>query len=235
MRLGDLDVDLGARRVTRGGRELDLGKLSFDLLEALIRAAPTALSNDEIVERVWSGDVVTDENVKQRVSLLRRALAGGSDREYIETLRGFGYRLADAPGLLAGTDRGASSDSASRPRSERLARALLLFLAITSLLLLITVLAIAARQLKRSGTGALPRADRGEAVRSVAATAYEDPSREAIDRSSSRRAGSRTRPAASSRVSHSRPRNSSAHRSRTDSTSMVKTSTAQVPPHLRYS
>ena len=83
------------RKLLAGGFWVVLGKLSFDLLEALVLAAPRALSNDEIVDRVWSEDVVTDENVKQRVSLLRRALAEGSDREYVETLRGFGYRLIE--------------------------------------------------------------------------------------------------------------------------------------------
>ena len=149
--LGDLEVDLGARRVTRDGQELELGKLSFDLLEALIQAAPAALSNDEIVERVWAGDAVTDENIKQRVSLLRRALGQRPGREYVETLRGFGYRLAGEPTTLepAGT-----AEPPPQTHPERLARRLLLILAIVSLLLLITVLAIAVRRAKRVPVGA---------------------------------------------------------------------------------
>jgi DNA-binding winged helix-turn-helix (wHTH) protein len=149
--LGDLEVDLAARRVTRDGRELELGKLSFDLLEALIRAAPAALSNDEIVERVWAGDAVTDENIKQRVSLLRRALGQRPGREYVETLRGFGYRLAGEAPILAPAGAG---EPQLQARQERLARRLLLLLAIVSLLLLITVLAIAVRRVKRVPVGA---------------------------------------------------------------------------------
>lgn len=151
--LGDLQVDLGARRVSRDGVELQLGRLSFDLLEALIRASPSALSNEQIVAHVWSGDAVTDENIKQRVSLLRRALGQEAGREYVETLRGYGYRLAEEPRALTPLETGAPRPPA---RSNRLARRLLLVLAITSLLLLITVLAIAMRQLKRMRLGAAP-------------------------------------------------------------------------------
>ena len=154
--LGDLEIDLGARRVTRDGRELELGRLSFDLLEALIAAAPAALSNDEIVARVWSGDAVTDENIKQRVSLLRRALGQRPGREYVQTLRGFGYRLAAEPQVLAPAGGAAEAIPPPPPRPERLARRLLLILAIVSLVLLITVLAIAARQLKRVKVGEQP-------------------------------------------------------------------------------
>ena len=82
--LGDLEVDLEARRVSRGGEEIQLGRLSFELLEALIRAAPAALSTEEIVQAVWAGDIVTDETVKQRVSLLRRALGQGNGRENLQ-------------------------------------------------------------------------------------------------------------------------------------------------------
>lgn len=237
MLLGDLRVDLGARRVTREGVELNLGKLSFDLLEALVRAAPAALSNDEIVARVWSGDAVTDENIKQRVSLLRRALAGESDREYVETLRGFGYRLADEPRPLS-RDAAPAAGTAGQPvpaRSERLARTLILILAIVSLLLLIAVLAIAVRQLKRTRVGALPDADPAQEAPIAARPGYGALSRSATDTSSASSAGSSTRPAASRGVIHSRPRNSSGQWSSTSSTSMVNTSTVQVPPHLRYS
>ena len=167
--------------MSRDGTELSLGKLSFDLLDALIRAAPTALSSDEIVARVWSGDAVSDENIKQRVSLLRRALV----------------------------------------------------LAVISLLLLITVLAIAARQLKRSRVGTMPQAGRVE--ERAFRPDYRTPSRLAVDSSNTFRAVSSTRLAASSGASQSRSRYSSGQWSSTFSTSMVNTSTPQVPPHFRYS
>lgn len=145
--LGELTVDMEARRVSRNGEEVALGRLSFDLLQALIRAAPAALSADDIAQTVWSGDAVSDETITQRVSLLRRALEQEPGRDYVETLRGFGYRLGvePRPSKMGGlVDPG-------RAGSSRLGRRVVLALIIVALLLLITVLATAVRQLKRAG------------------------------------------------------------------------------------
>lgn len=150
LQVGDLTVDLDTRQVTRNGEEIRLGRLSFDLLEALIRAAPAALSSDEIVQRVWSGDIVTDETVKQRVSLLRRALGQAPAGEYLETLRGFGYRLG-VP--VEGADDAEPSAPVPEVGPGRLMRTIILILAILSLILLITVLATAVRQVKRLSDG----------------------------------------------------------------------------------
>ena len=144
--LGDLEVDLEARRVSRGGEEIQLGRLSFELLEALIRAAPAALSTEEIVQAVWAGDIVTDETVKQRVSLLRRALGQGNGREYVATLRGHGYRLGIE---IAETGSPRVGSSRSDGVRGRLPRILILGLVILSLLLLVTMLATAIRRVKR--------------------------------------------------------------------------------------
>ena len=54
-RVDDLIIDLGRRRVTRGLAEIQLPGLSFDLLVALARAAPNLLSNEQLMDRVWSG------------------------------------------------------------------------------------------------------------------------------------------------------------------------------------
>ncbi len=150
LRIGDLSVDLDTRQVHRDGQEIQLGRLSFDLLEVLIREAPSALSSDEIVQRVWSGDIVSDETVKQRVSLLRRALGRAPSGEYVETLRGYGYRL----GLpVEGTTESEPDVPLSQSGPGRLMRTIILILAIISLILLITVLATVVRQVKRLSDG----------------------------------------------------------------------------------
>lgn len=166
--IDDLRLDLAARRVFRDGEEIELGRLTFDLFAALARAAPAALSAHEIVARVWDSNVVTDETLQQRVSLLRRALGQGSSREYVQTVRGFGYRLAtepvplDEPHSLANQAEPApsgedvsqaeskmASPGPTRTPGARLLRAVLIALAILALLLAITVLAIMVRQVKR--------------------------------------------------------------------------------------
>ncbi len=68
---GDLHVDVGQQRVARAGSEICLPNLSFQLLVALIRAAPNVLSHDQLMERVWPGLIVSPETVTKRVNLLR--------------------------------------------------------------------------------------------------------------------------------------------------------------------
>ena len=90
----DLIIDFAPRRVRRAGTVIPLKALSFDLLVALVRAAPNLLSFDQLSERVWPGLVVTPETIVQRVKLLRRSL--GDDPHaprYIEGVRGRGYRM----------------------------------------------------------------------------------------------------------------------------------------------
>lgn len=93
-RVGDLCVLPGIQRVLREGREIALPRLSFNLLRALIRAAPNTLSVDELMDRVWPGLVVSPETVTQRIKLLRDALSDDSHApRYIGLVRGRGYRL----------------------------------------------------------------------------------------------------------------------------------------------
>jgi TolB-like protein/DNA-binding winged helix-turn-helix (wHTH) protein len=90
----DLIIDLAPRRVKRGEAVIRLKSLSFDLLVALVRAAPDLLSFEQLSERVWPGLVITPETIVQRVKLLRSAL--GDDPHaprYIEGVRGRGYRM----------------------------------------------------------------------------------------------------------------------------------------------
>ena len=92
--VGDLTVDVGQQRVTRAGSDIGLPNLSFQLLVALVRAAPNVLSNESLMTQVWPGLVVSPETVSKRVNLLREAL-GDDAREprYITGVRSRGYRL----------------------------------------------------------------------------------------------------------------------------------------------
>jgi TolB-like protein/DNA-binding winged helix-turn-helix (wHTH) protein len=92
--VGDLYLDVGQQRVTRAGSDIDLPNLSFQLLVALVRAAPNVLSNVTLMSQVWPGLVVSPETVSKRVNLLREAL-GDDPREprYITGVRSRGYRL----------------------------------------------------------------------------------------------------------------------------------------------
>jgi TolB-like protein/DNA-binding winged helix-turn-helix (wHTH) protein/Flp pilus assembly protein TadD len=93
-RIDDLEIDVGKAEVTRQGEAISLPKLSFDLLFALMKAAPSIVTNDELLEQVWPGLHVSPESVSQRVKLLRSALGDDSQQpRYILGVRGRGYRL----------------------------------------------------------------------------------------------------------------------------------------------
>jgi transcriptional activator of cad operon len=103
-RVGDLVVDIGRGRVTRQDLEVALPKLSFDLLLALIRAAPNLLTLESLMERVWPGLVVSPETVTQRVKMLRDVLGDDAkEPRYIAGVRGRGYRLVADVAPLAST------------------------------------------------------------------------------------------------------------------------------------
>jgi len=97
-RIDDLDVDLGQRCVFRGDDEIQLPKLSFSMLMALIKAAPNAISIDELIDQVWDRAVVSPATVAKRAELLRQALGGdGRNSRYVALVRGYGYRLIPTP------------------------------------------------------------------------------------------------------------------------------------------
>jgi TolB-like protein/DNA-binding winged helix-turn-helix (wHTH) protein/cytochrome c-type biogenesis protein CcmH/NrfG len=93
-RLDDLTIDVGKAQVRRHDRELPLPRLSFDLLLALVKAAPDLVNVDELMDQVWPGVVVNAETVSQRIKLLRVALEDDPRQpRYIAVSRGRGYRI----------------------------------------------------------------------------------------------------------------------------------------------
>ena len=92
---GDVDVDLGARRVVRAGRVVDLTPKEFDILALLLRRSGLVISRDEFLDEVWGRDIhVTHRTVDTHMSALRRKLETDPDAPtYIVGVRGVGYRL----------------------------------------------------------------------------------------------------------------------------------------------
>ncbi len=88
---GDLRLDLAARRVTAGDREVELTAREFRLLETLMRHRGQVLSREQLLSHVWGYAHDPGSNVVDvYVGYLRRKLGPGA----IETVRGMGYRMA---------------------------------------------------------------------------------------------------------------------------------------------
>ena len=90
----DLTVDTGKRLVLRDTSALEISGLTYDLLLAIIQAAPNIISSDELVTKVWSGRPTSPETITQRAMMLRQGLGDSADApRYIEVVRGQGFRL----------------------------------------------------------------------------------------------------------------------------------------------
>lgn len=90
--VGDLALDPAARTVERGGRQVELTKTEFDLLELLVFNAGIVLSRDVIYERIWGYDFETTSNpLEVYVGYLRRKLEAEGEPRLIHTVRGVGY------------------------------------------------------------------------------------------------------------------------------------------------
>ncbi len=94
---GALEVDCAAHRVWVEKREVTLTALEFRLLTTLHDRRGRVLSRDVLLDDVWGSDAdVTTRNVDTHVKRLREKL--GAAGEYIETVRGVGYRFRSEPG-----------------------------------------------------------------------------------------------------------------------------------------
>jgi two-component system OmpR family response regulator len=94
LRVGELEIDLLARTVWRGGRELELLPREFRLLEVLARHAGHVVTRTMLLEQVWDYHFDPQTNVIDvHVSRLRQKIDKGFARPLLHTVRGAGYCL----------------------------------------------------------------------------------------------------------------------------------------------
>jgi DNA-binding response OmpR family regulator len=96
MSMRHLSLDPVARRVFKGDQELQLSAREFDLLAVLMKNAGRAMSRDELIKQVWGDDWVGDpRTLDVHVRWLRLKIEEDpASPQYIQTVRGFGYRFA---------------------------------------------------------------------------------------------------------------------------------------------
>jgi DNA-binding response OmpR family regulator len=95
---GDLTVDPRRRTAALRGAPVLLTTIEFDLLAALIREPGVVFTRQQLLDRVWGMDFVSDEHVVDvHLANLRRKLGDDPSRpRFIETVRGVGYRVREA-------------------------------------------------------------------------------------------------------------------------------------------
>ena len=95
--IGDIEVNLARRTVTRGGRPVELQPREFSLLEQLMRSPDRIVTRAMLLDRVWNFGFDPQTNiVETHMSRLRTKLNHGFEEDAIRTVRGAGYILRHA-------------------------------------------------------------------------------------------------------------------------------------------
>src|SRR5258705_13668748 len=98
-RFGRIEVRPAERQVLVGGDPAKLGARAFDLLLALVERRERVVSKNELLDLVWPGLVVEENNLQVHISTLRKLLGPA----VIATIPGRGYRFTQTPdGATAG-------------------------------------------------------------------------------------------------------------------------------------
>ncbi len=95
--VGDLEVDLLARTVSRAGRQIELQPREFRLLEYLMKHADQVVTRTMLLENVWEYHFDPQTNVIDvHISRLRAKIDKSFDQPLLHTIRGAGYSLRAA-------------------------------------------------------------------------------------------------------------------------------------------
>ena len=90
----DIEMDLTAHRVTRGGRATHLGPTEFRLLRHFMEHPGRVFSREQLLDSVWGHDVyVEPRTVDVHIRRLRKALDVGRSPDVIRTVRSAGYAM----------------------------------------------------------------------------------------------------------------------------------------------
>ncbi|MBE5964222.1 MAG: response regulator transcription factor [Lachnospiraceae bacterium] len=91
----DLELDLDKRKVLKSGNELNLRNIEFKLLETFVANPEIVIKRERILESIWDseGNFIEDNTLSVSIKRLREKLGNNPNGcEYIETIRGVGYR-----------------------------------------------------------------------------------------------------------------------------------------------
>lgn len=106
LNLGDLQLDAGARSLTRDGTAIELTAVEFSLAELLLRHAGQVVSREALVKNILGRRLTPyDRSIDVHMSSLRKKLGPGpGGQERIKTVRGLGYQCV-LPAALPGANQ----------------------------------------------------------------------------------------------------------------------------------
>jgi len=93
--VGSLVFDPLAHRVSIDGQSVNLGPTEYRLLQFFLTHQERVYTRDQILDYVWGGNVYLDERtVDVHIRRLRKAISVAGHDEYVQTVRGAGYRFS---------------------------------------------------------------------------------------------------------------------------------------------
>ncbi|HRJ00564.1 MAG TPA: phosphate regulon transcriptional regulator PhoB [Hyphomonas sp.] len=96
IKVGDLEIDRVAHRVTRDGADIHLGPTEFRLLDYFMQHPGRVFSREQLLDTVWGSDVYVEaRTVDVHVGRLRKALRQTGGDDPIRTVRSAGYALRE--------------------------------------------------------------------------------------------------------------------------------------------
>jgi two-component system OmpR family response regulator len=98
LKVADLEMDLVERRVTRGGKKIDLLPREFELLRYLMQNAERIVTRTMVLEHVWEFHFdPRSKIIETHMSRVRAKIDKGAERQLIHTIRGYGYVIRGHP------------------------------------------------------------------------------------------------------------------------------------------
>jgi predicted ATPase/DNA-binding winged helix-turn-helix (wHTH) protein len=113
LRFGRFELRQNEHRLLADGEPVALGGRAFDLLLALVQRPGELVTRNELIERVWPGRVVEENNLSVQINALRKVLGG----EWLVTVPGRGYRFtgpASTPFAAAAATTAATETPSAR-------------------------------------------------------------------------------------------------------------------------
>lgn len=93
--IDELRLDPANHRVTAGGQEIELGPTEYRLLHFMMTHTERVYTRNQLLDRVWGDHVFVEERtVDVHIRRLRKALESAGKDEWIQTVRGAGYRFS---------------------------------------------------------------------------------------------------------------------------------------------
>ncbi|HET7114767.1 MAG TPA: transcriptional regulator, partial [Pyrinomonadaceae bacterium] len=93
-KFGPFYLDAVKRRLMRDGELVKLTPKAFETLLALVEQRGKTIEKDELLNKVWAGTAVEENNLNQSITALRKSLGDSREKsEYIATIPGVGYRF----------------------------------------------------------------------------------------------------------------------------------------------